>query len=116
ERADAAGARLADAEQADHVGAIGVEAQAAIGQRTRIGRQERSALLVLGLAIGAADMRALVTDRAHQFAAAVLEDRRAEGRAEAKVDAAQVVLVVLVDGKATQLRDAAAVLQLLGNI
>ncbi len=85
ERADAALLRLAHAQQADHVGAVGVEAQPAVGQGAGVGGKERSALLVFGLAVGAADVGAFVADGAHQLAAAVLEDRRAEMRAEAPV-------------------------------
>ena len=61
-------------------------------------------------------MGALVADGAHQLAAAVLEHRRAEMRAEAEIDPAQIVLAVLVDREAAQLHDAAAVLQLVGDV
>src|SRR6185437_2191241 len=40
ERADAALHRLAHAQQPDHVGAVGVEAQAAVGQRAGVGGEE----------------------------------------------------------------------------
>jgi hypothetical protein len=88
----------------------------------RVGGEEGGALLVLGLAahrnltIRAADMGALVADGAHQLAAAVLEHRRAEMRAQAEVDPAQVVLVVAIHREAAQLHDADAVLQLVGDV
>ena len=107
---------LAHAEQADHVGAVGMETQAAVGQGAGIGGEEGRALLVLGLAVGAADMGALVADQAHQLAAAVLEDRRADMGADGEVEAAQVVLAVAVDREAAQLHDAAAVFELVGNV
>ena len=61
-------------------------------------------------------MGALVADGAHQLAAAVLEDRRADVRADGEVEAAQVFFVVAVDRKAAQLDDAAAVLELVGDV
>jgi hypothetical protein len=116
ELADAAGACLTNAEQADHVGAVGVEAQAAVGQRAGVGGEEGLARLVLGLAVGAPDMGAFVANGAHQLAAAVLEDRDAEVCAQREIEAAQVVLIVAVHRKATQLHDAGAVLELVGDI
>ncbi len=61
-------------------------------------------------------MGALVADGAHQLAAAVLEHRRADMRADGEVEAAQVLLVVAVDREAAQLDDAAAVLELVGDV
>src|SRR5699024_7573846 len=104
------------AEQAYDVGAVGVEAQAAVGQRARVGGEERAARLVLGLAVGPADMRALVADGAHQLARAVLEDRSAEMRAQSEVELAQLVLAVAVDREAAQFHDARAVLQLVTDV
>ena len=112
----AAGARLSHAEQAYHVRSVGVEAQRPVGQSAGVGGKEGRTLLVLGFAIGATDMRTLIADGAHHLAAAVLEHWRAKMRAEAEVHAAQVVLVVLVDREAAQFHDAAAVLQLIGDV
>ena len=116
ELADAAGARLANAQKADHVSAVGMESQPAIGQRAGIGGEEGRTLLVLGLAVGAADMGALVADRAHQLAAAILEDRRPDMRADREVEAAQVIFRIAIDRNAAQLDDAATVLEFVGDV
>ncbi len=61
-------------------------------------------------------MGALVADEAHQLAGAVLEDRRADMRADGEVEPAQILFAVAIDRKAAQFDDAAAILEFVGDI
>jgi hypothetical protein len=99
-----------------------VEAQGPVRERARVGGEERGAVLAGAghLAVGGAEVgsrgRRFVADRAHQLAAIVLEDGRAEVGAEPHPEAAQLRLGVARGRQPPQQHHAAAVLELVADV
>ena len=108
ELADAAGARLAHAQQPDHVGAVGVEAQRAVGQGAGIGGEEGAPLLVLvpGRRYG----RLAPSSRIARISSPLRFWKTGVPICvpTPNSDPAQIVLVVFVDREAAQLDHAAS--------
>ena len=98
----AARARV-EAEEADEIGAVGVE-------------REREAADLVAARRRVADVAALVGDVAEQVTLGVLRPRRAEVRADAPVDLRRALLVVPVDGHAADEHHALAVDQLVREL
>jgi len=113
--ADAAGPRLAHAQQADDVRAIGVEAKRPARARLVAGGHRRAGFLLdPGLVHGAVRSQ-LVAHLADQLTVRVLVACGAQVRADAPVELAQLVLGVARDGQAAQEHQPAAMLELVGD-
>src|SRR5581483_10817257 len=119
EPAHPAAPRLPDAEEADDVAPIGVEAKRPARQRAGVRREDRRAALARArreLPVAVTDRAALVADLAHELAAAVLVNRVAEMGAQAEPQRPELVRRVPRDREAAQGHDPAALLALAGDV
>ena len=109
--AQAARAGLAHAEQADHVAAVGMEAQGPA--RARLRARGAAELGVHGHLLHLAVEPVLVPHLADQLPLHVLVAGRSEMRAETPVEALELTLRVAIDGNTPQEDEPAALLELM---
>src|SRR6185369_12041298 len=100
-----AGIGLLDAEQAHDISAVGMEAQRAVGEGAGIGGEEGLPLARRRrhLTVALPRLAAFVADLAHELAAAILEDGRAEMAADGEPDPAELLRRIALDRQSPQL-------------